>query len=365
MKILLLLLTSMTAMAAAIPLIHVTDLYHRPGDPDDQIDLAALYLLPELDVRAVLIDVRPSKVFPGQPYEPGFVTVAQMGYLTGKSVPVAVGQKAALRSPNDDARDRPTQEQAAIALLLRVLRESPEPVVINAVGSCRIITAAFNRDPALLRKKVRSVWLNTGSSGSSRLEHNVEMDVQSYVGLLRSGLPIDWYPCGSSTVDWRSPAAIGEHNTYWYATHTDLFRGTPDTLKSWYTFALLGSNRGDIIHALSEQSSADIERITTSGGRNLWSIASLIVGAGRVLAKTAEGWRFVPARDVPQGSLIQTLTLDPIALTVDDAGHTTWRPTARSSVRLFRRSPGPEHTAAMTEALNALFRTFPKTAPAF
>jgi hypothetical protein len=363
MKLLLFLLACLPVQAATVPVVHVTDLYHRPGDPDDQIDLAALYLLPELDVRAVLIDVRPPRTFPGQPYEPGLVTVAQLGYLTGKAAPVAIGQRTALRGPDDDARDRPLQEQAAIELLLRVLRESREPVVINAVGSCRIVTAAFHRDPALMRRKVRTVLLNAGSSGPSKLEHNVEIDVAAYVGLWRSGLGIDWYPCGSSTVDWRSPEAMGEHNTWWYATHSDLFRGVLEPLRRWYAFALLGSNRGDILHALSDLPAAEVERVTTTGGRNLWSIASLVVAAGRVLTKTAEGWRFVPAAQA--GKERQILELDPVTVTVDDQGRTSWRAAAKSNVRLFRRTPGQEHTAAMTEALNALLRTFPASVPAF
>ena len=40
-----------------IPLIHVTDLYHPPQDPDDQLDLATVAALDEYDLKGVVLDI--------------------------------------------------------------------------------------------------------------------------------------------------------------------------------------------------------------------------------------------------------------------------------------------------------------------
>ena len=39
-----------------IPIIHTTDLHHSSNDPADHLNLAAVYALDELDLRAVILD---------------------------------------------------------------------------------------------------------------------------------------------------------------------------------------------------------------------------------------------------------------------------------------------------------------------
>ena len=118
--------------AKPIPFIHTTDLYNPPQDPDDHVDLATVYALPELDLRAVILD--PSRKFLRQ-LDPGFVPAAQMNYLAERAVPVAAGPIDPLRSSSDTAKDRPRREQAGIELLVDVLGRSEEPAFVSVVGS--------------------------------------------------------------------------------------------------------------------------------------------------------------------------------------------------------------------------------------
>jgi hypothetical protein len=345
-----------------IPLIHTTDLFHPPADPDDHLDLATLFALDEFDIRAVLLDrAVMQSTTAGEPYrEPGFVPVVQLCYLTGRSAPVAAGPGALLKSPADAAADRPRREQAAIELLLRVLRESPEPVVVTVLGSARIVTAAFNRDPELLRRKVKSIVVNAGSSGDDASEYNVMIDVAAYVGLFRSGLPIDWYPCAAPGPNRSVALNTVDRNSYWKAAHADLFRGLPQPLLGWFVHGFAANGRGDLLRALREQGRGSAGAMLMQGERHMWSTASMALAAGRVLAKTPEGWRFVPAAKVPAGAETQLLALDPVSVTVTDDGRTKWQSAPGGShIRLFRRHAGPEHTAAITEALNALLRSMP------
>ncbi len=344
-----------------IPLVHVTDLYHPPQDPDDHLDLATIAALPEYDLQGVVLDVT-QKFLVAKPEgwdvarDPGYVPVAQLAHLLGRTLPAGMGPTVALAHPGDAALDRPLAEQAGIGLLLSVLQRSDRPVTISIVGSGRVLAAAFNREPALLRAKVRTVLLNAGSTGGPKREWNVGLDPAAFIALWRSGLPIDWYPCGT---DLSAFDPAHERGTYWKAPQATLFHDLPAGLRSWLDYAFSGSERGDIIRALADYGHGPTWEHVLTGERNMWSTASLVMGAGRVLARTPEGWRFLPA-GAAAGLERWPFRLDPITATVDDAARVTWQPAAAPTpLRLFGRQPGVGYGLAMTEALNALFRAMP------
>lgn len=340
----------------SVPLIHTTDLFHPPMDPDDHIDLVTTFALDEFDLRAVLLDRAMSESEARlRAREPGFVPVLQLCFLTGRAMPVAAGPSTPLKSTGDAALDRPRSEQAAVELMLRALRESPSPAYVQVVGSARILMAAFNREPELLRRKVRAVLLNAGSSAENSMEWNVEIDRLAYVGLLRSGLNIDWYPCGGPGPNKVSAFNSSDRNTFWRIPHKTLFRGLPEPLLAWFVHGLTASSRGDILRALGEEGRGYAAHLVLNDTRNMWSTASMVLAAGRVLAKMPEGWRFVPAGQVPADARTMKLELEPVEVTVSEEGYTRWQPAqGPSHIRLFRRQAGPELDAAMAEALNAL-----------
>jgi pyrimidine-specific ribonucleoside hydrolase len=346
---------------ALIPLLHVTDLYHPAQDPDDQIDLATVAALSEFDLRGVVLDVT-RKFLEGAPAgwdvprDPGYVPVIQLGHLLGRAIPVAMGPTEALRHAQDGAENRPRAEQAGIALLLEVLSVSAEPVVISVVGSARVVAAAFNREPALVRAKTKCVLLNAGSTGGPKREWNVSLDPAAYVALWRSGLPLHWYPCGT---DSGAFDPVHERGTFWKASHAVLFQGLPAPLRAWFAHGLAGNQRGDLIRALAESGTGAVWEHVLAGERNLWSTASLVMAAGRELGRTWEGWRFLPCT-APAPDVSWPWRLDPIHATVDDDGGVDWRVAETSTnTLLFGRQPGAGYAEAMAEALNALLRDMP------
>jgi hypothetical protein len=91
--------------------------------------------------------------------------------------------------------------------------------------------------------------------------------------------------------------------------------------------------------------------------RNLWSTASLVMAADRVLARTPSGWRFVPKVEA-EGSGEWPFALEPVTIRIKNKDQLDWRLTTESTVhRLFRRNAGRDYGAAMAEALNALLRS--------
>lgn len=347
--------------ASRIPLLHITDLYHPPQDPDDHLDLATIIGLPEYDLRGVVLDIT-RKFLVAKPdgwdiaRDPGHVPVAQLGHLMGRAIPAAMGPIDPLAHPGDDARSRPLAEQGGINLLLDVLERSTEPVTISAVGSARVLAAAFNREPELLRAKTRAILLNIGSTGGPKREWNVGLDPAAYVALWRSGLPIHWFPCGTDRSAF-DPAH--ERGTYWKARHDVLFRDLPDGLRAWLDYAFNGSPRGDFIRALAEGGNGAGWDKVLAGERNMWATISLVMGAGRVPARTPDGWRFVPVA-AAAGLEQWPCRLDPISATIDDEEKVSWKLAMEpATFRLFGRQPGPEYGVAMAEALNALLCAIP------
>jgi pyrimidine-specific ribonucleoside hydrolase len=343
-----------------IPLIHITDLYHPPQDPDDHIDLATLAAIEEFDLRGVVLD-NTQKFLQASPAgfdirrDPGFVPVIQIGYLLGRSIPVAAGPAQPLTHPEDDVADRPSGEQAGVRLLLDVLASCHDTVVVSVVGSTRVLTAAYNRRPDLLSAKVRSVLLNAGSTGGPKREWNVGLDPEAYRGLWRTGLPIHWYPCATERGAFN---ADHERGTYWKTTHRAIFRDAAPSLRAWFAFALTGDGRGDIIGALADDVHADVWNRILDMERNMWATVSLVMAAGRVLAKTPEGWRFVSSGVVTK-EFVWPWRLDPIEATVTPEAGIGWRLTeAKQNALLFGRERGAGFGEAMAEALCALLGAF-------
>ena len=342
--------------ASRIPLVHITDLYHPPQDPDDHVDLATVVALEEYDLKAVILD--PTRKFlipaPGGfdiARDPGFAPVVQLGYLLGRTIPVATGPDEPLRSVKDDIGDRMAQEQGGVRLLLDILESSQEKVVVSLVGSGRVLAAACNRNPGLVRSKVKEVLLNAGSTGGTKREWNVGLDPHAYAALWQKGLPITWFPCATEKSAFNPDH---ERGTYWKTSHARIFESLSPAMRSWFTFALSRDASGNIIGRLNDLRKAESWDGILKEERNMWATASLVMGAGRVLAQLPEGWRFVPANPAPPGRIWQW-RLDPIVASVNENAEVDWRAAGKSgNVRLFWRERGPEFAAAMSEALGAL-----------
>jgi hypothetical protein len=337
-----------------VPLIHTTDLYDPPQDPDDQIDLATVFALEEYDVRGVVLDVTEKFLHP-EPEgwdiarRPGSASVMAMERLTGRSIPVAQGPHHPLVDPRDTCEDAPEEEQSGIQLILQLLEASPEPVVISVTGSPRALTAANNREPALLREKTRAVLLNAGSTGGPKVEWNVGLDPRAFIGLWRSDLPILWFPPGTDTGAFDPADGRG---TYYRAPQAELFEDLSPALRSYLADTLTGALPSGASHTPAEDDTRwrSILRQT----RNLWCTASLVMGAGRVLAEAERGWRFVPTEALGSGT-VWPWRLDPIRASVDAEGRVHWGTTKADTGRwIFGRAPGSGFGHAMTEALNAL-----------
>jgi hypothetical protein len=337
--------------AASTPVIYCTDLFHPHDDPDDHFDLATLFALPELEVKAILLDQGDRQL-----KQPGSIPLRQMVKLTGRQVPLAIGLGKKLVSPADDGRNQQAEFQGAVDLLIKTLRDASDPVTIIAAGSVRDLCAAWNREPALMKQKIARLYLNIGNAERSGSEYNVDLDPQAYVGVLRSGLPI--YLCFCLPMQPLDSNAL--YSTWWRFRQSEILPSAPLALRNYFIYALqkCAPEELDPVKALQ----TDLQpwhRLVWEMDRNMWSTASLLHAAGRSVTKAAGSWAAL--RQPPANAdATSPFTFVPARVEIDAAGKTAVELTAVSpNMQLFKVLSPAEYGPAMRDCLRGLLQSFP------
>jgi hypothetical protein len=132
--------------SARLPVIDVTDLYHPHQDVGDNFDVLAAYGLPELDLKAVILDVTQAlrtdkrgltEAFQreGRGRDAGFVSVLQLNAIFDRDVPCATTPYLAMKSAGDKMLAAPRFQQSGIDLILGSSAESVGRNPVAMVGS--------------------------------------------------------------------------------------------------------------------------------------------------------------------------------------------------------------------------------------
>jgi hypothetical protein len=349
------------AAAPRVPVIDVTDLYHPHQDIGDNVDILTAYSLPEIDLRAVILDVterfrRPDAPDHGGPREAGYIPMLQLNTIFGRNVPFAAGPSRAMRAPDDAMADLPRAELFGVDLLLETLRRSSERVHILSFGSARAIAVAYNREPQLLRDKVAAIHLSAGDSAGKFLEWNVDLDPQAIIALLRSDLPIALYPCATEA----GPFAYGRHNGFWRLENLNFIGDMTPRLQAYLAYAFERTNRLDFLRALDEPVSPQRQAGICRQGHNVWETCVWINVSGRKLVRRADGHcAIVPPAEVGPGDQLLPNDLNPVRTEVDQRGLYRCTPVEGASRRwLYDRGDPMVNERALREALPALYRGY-------
>jgi len=351
--------------SVAVPMVHVTDLFRPHNDPDDHWDLACMYALAHqgrVDLRAVLADYPPAS----RNADPDVLGVAQMNYLTGQAVPVVVGSPRPMRSRGDTQREATPLEDGGIRVLLRLLRESPRPVVISVLGSCRDVAVAGKREPELFAKKCAALYLNAGTgtpdrTKAARLEYNVSLNPAAYASLFDLPCPIYWMPCFEELPDGGSSTPqVMEFGSFYRFLQSDILPHLSPHMKNFLAWMYQHgrSAKGGpppgcdwLRYLLGPNDDALLARQGTLY-RNMWCTGGFFHATGRTV--TRDG-RIVPRADSGQDAVF---TFEPIRVQCSDDGVTQWTSEARSQDRfIFRVLDRARYAAAMTAAMKSLLQT--------
>lgn len=366
---------SAMAQKEKIPVILLTDLYYPAQDPGDNLDLIMGYALPEIDLRAIILDItdefRKDSAFVfnlimqrGGPREPGVIPVMQMNYLFDKAVPFAIGPMKPLDSADDKKENAPAFQQAGIDLLIRSLEQSNQPVHILSFGSARTIAAAYNRRPELLKEKVKMIHLSAGNSaydGPVKSENvwdnipggewNVALDVHAFVRLLRSDLPVSVYPCAGK----KGVFSPDPYNTYWKMKDIAFVRQMDPRLQRYIDDIFTPQARIDYLGTLDQEQTF----VSRKSPHHVWETAIWINVSGRSLVRNAAGqYRILPAGERKETDTLVSYRMQPCNLQVPDSGHFTFRPAVTSDKYIYYRPDPLQNEAALQEALPELYLSF-------
>ena len=261
-----------------IPFIYCSDLFHPAMDPDDHFDLAAVFRLKELDVKAVILDGHIDRPGQDQLKGGGKVPLEQMMEICGYKVPYAIGLKRKLLDPKDKALDEDPRFLAGVDLIIKVLRESPVPVTVK-LSTGTDFAVVFNREPELVRQKVKAVYLNAGHGrGGPSNEYNVKLDPVGYERVFQTGVKIYWNPCWGE---------IGYNNFFSIKDQYVLFETCSIPLKRFFAYAFQKPDT-DPIEFIRDKSEPELPHME----RQMWSPPVLAHAAGRRVYKRGE-WDFV------------------------------------------------------------------------
>ncbi len=351
-----------------VPVIDITDLYHPPQDPGDNFDLIMPYALPEIDVRAIILDAteefrqpvanpdRPEHWDRAGPRDPGIIPVTQLNYIFGRHVPYAVGPFRRMTSPSDTLDDVPPFQQHGIDLILETLRTSSERVEILSFGSARTLAAAYNREPALVRAKARRIHLSAGATSPDFPEWNILLDPLAIVCLLRSDLPIAIYPCGTKD----GACGYDPHNTFWELPDLRFIAHMNPMLRRYLGFAIARVARMDFLRALDQELSDEEMERTYARRHNVWETAIWAqVANRRIVRHSDKHYGLVPAACVASTDVVLPNELRPCIVDVGDDGFFRVALTdGPTNCSLYERGDPSENEKALQEALPALYRSF-------
>lgn len=323
-----------------IPVIYCTDLFHPHDDPDDHFDIACLYAIPEIDIKAVILDQGKK-----QQKKPGAIPVEQLNYITGKNVPSYIGLAEKLKSPGDKGLNEAAEYQAGVEQIIRILKESAEPVVIIAVGSLRDVAAAYNREPELMRKKTGKLYIFIGEASNNEfVEWNVNLDVNAYRCVMQSDLPVYWVPCFDGGV-WHNKGRA----SFWKARHADLLKDVSVRVMNYFIYALARKGPELKIKYLDAEADSKEKKKVLAGVRNLWCTAVFGDAAGRKIVKRGDKYISIPkdmSKDSDKG--IKLFTFEDVSVTINEKGNTIDKPESAHKVKCFRIVDNDIYAEAMT-----------------
>lgn len=351
-----------------VPLIDVTDLYHPYQDPGDNFDIIMPYSLPEIDLKAVILDTTqnyrqavsthriPEYADTSGPRDPGIIPVTQLNYLYGRNIPFAVSPFEPMKSTNDKMLDAPAFQQQGIELIINTLHNSTEKTEIAVFSSLRAVAAAYNREPGLFKEKVGRIHLCAGASSEEFLEWNVELDISAFVCLLRSELPIAIYPCASKD----GPFALDSHNCFWKLNDLAFVKNMDQKLKRYIWYAFERISRNDFLKAMDENVPEEKMEGIYTRAHNVWETAVWLKLSGRELVKRQDGkYKIVCRCQLEESDVILKNQLLPCRLHVKDDGLFKFELTDESTnFSIYYREDPKENEIALREALADIYTSF-------
>lgn len=345
---------------AKVKLIYSSDLYFPPDDPDDWFDLATLFGTPEIEVLDIVLD---QQLYDRRPLSEGTgaIPLRQMVEILRCTVPYAIGLRTALRSVDDKGLDQDAACQKGPEMILDLLGKTEGKIILLTVGTERDIAAAYNRNPALFRKKVSKVYINVGIYGfpEGRFDVNLQKDRNAFIVIMKSGLPVYWAPC------------FGESNyeTYWQADQGKLLEPATRRLQNYFLYAFskgtgkirpsAGQTIADPLEFLNRTLDTDELRKVYGLSRNMWSTASILDAAGLKIYRNKQGEYTASRRPIGDFTReVRPYSFKQMKVSIDDQGRVYPQKPGNVNVFVLHKNGSDEYRKSLESILSKMFRGF-------
>lgn len=338
--------------------IHTTDCFHPHNDPDDHFDLALQYTLAAMghsSLDGVIID-HPSRS-QGGPYAPAVNACAQLGMLSGVTVPVTVGAAVGCRSVGDTLADLGIAGTRGADEICRVLRNNPDRTALVMVGECSDIAAAVSAEPDLFSEKCAGIYLVAGTAshpdGIER-EWNVMCGRASYITVMHAPCPVFWCPCFQALGDggnYFGEHNFGENSGLFFEEQAPLLDAMPARLRAFFSYMFEKSTDPLWLDALEREVLSAAYHAEYTRPRRFYSTTAILHAAG--LSADAGG-AIIPACDSRA-----IFSYVPITASCDDDGVVHWQyadaPDAVSPRYILRITDDAHFGTALMGAMAAAF----------
>jgi pyrimidine-specific ribonucleoside hydrolase len=361
-----------------IPVIVITDLYHPAQDPGDNFDIITAFALPQIDLKAVILDCtepfrQPVANNPGEglfpdpngPREPGYIPLLQLNYIFDRNIPFAVGPFSKMKNLNDKMLDIPYFQQQGIELLISTLKSSSSKIQILSFGSLRVLAAAYNREPALFMDKVRQIHISAGASGPDFLEWNIALDREALKTIITSELPVALYPCAAESPNGKGygsynyPFSYSSNNTFYSLSNLNFISQMDTVLQRYLAYAFNRCMQNDFLRAMENDSVIKINPPNYSNEHYVWETAIWLNVAKMKLVSNQNGiYKIINESELSGTDSVINNDLHPCMVELCKNGYVFKETTKSTNFSIFYRDNPYLYEKALQHALPELYKSF-------
>ena len=276
-----------------------------------------------------------------------------MNLIAGTYAPVAVGSGLPLKSRVDIQEYASPADRHGVQMVLDVLRNSPEPVVINILGSSRDVAIAGKKAPELFKAKCVAIYLNAGTGSlkmnpASKLEYNVTLERYGFAAIFDLPCPVYWMPCFEELEsDWQQK--VSEYGTHYRFRQDEILPHLSDMVQNYFAYMFGKYTDNNWLDYLKGPKDEVLLAKVGSMYRHMWCTAGFLHAAGYTVTR---GGRIVPLNEKHAQPVF---TFDAIKVKCDDNGLTRWIRDDSSRDRfIFHVRDTDNYQSAMTVAMKSL-----------
>lgn len=313
--------------------ILTTDLYHQHADPNDHWNLATMFSLAKakyINFVGIMCDDDRALASDGSYLhfgDPAVMSVAQLSYLTGVTVPVGFGSREPIRSEDDIKRvlssDKPI---SSVNLLLKALRETKNGVDIHMCGSCKDVLLAYRADPDAFIHGCDTIYLNAGTYLKNEpIEYNVSLEPYAYSEIFKIPVKICWSPCFDELRPW--PYKPSKRATFYELNESEVTKSLSSELLKYFSFMYGKIESSAWLSYLKAPLDLKLYESWREQRREMWSTPGYLTSAGKNVSLDGE------IIDAGEGKELFAYT--PVSVNVTRDGKITWQDVEKSNVYMF------------------------------